>query len=136
MEKVHHIGPAFVDDRGAITNIFEGNIEHIAYITSKKGSVRANHYHKNIHQYIYLISGALETHCCPVSDPQKKQVIKVIPGDLIDTPPLVAHAQKFTEDSVFLALSTRKRHEGKYEEDTIAFEVIPGGYLNPELMKK
>ena len=134
MESVKHIDPAFIDERGGITNIFEGNIEHIAIITSKKGTVRANHFHKNLHQYIYLVSGELESHCCEVSNPDNKQSILVKPGDLIDTPPMIAHAQRFTEDSVFIALSTQKRLEGKYEDDTTAFQVIDG-YLNPDLVK-
>ena len=56
-------------------------------------------------------------------------------GDLVSTPPMVAHAQKFTEDSVFLSLTTREREEGKYEEDTVAYPVIEG-YLNKELKTK
>ena len=135
METLKHIDPAVVDPRGAITNIFEGRIEHIALITSKKGSVRANHYHREDHQYIYLLSGAYESHSCGVNDPEKKQVLKVRPGDIVYTPPLTAHAQRFTEDSVFLALSTRQRERGKYEEDTVAFPVIEG-YLNPQLKTK
>ena len=132
METLRHIDPAVVDARGAITNLFEGRVEHIALITSKKGSVRANHYHKEDHQYIYLVSGTYESHCCDVRNPAKKQVLKVRPGDIVYTPPLIAHAQRFIEDSVFLALSTRKREHGKYEEDTVAFSVIEG-YLNPQL---
>jgi len=135
METLKHIDPAVVDARGGITNIFEGRIEHIALITSKKGSVRANHYHKEDHQYIYLVSGAYESHCCGVRDPEKKQMLKVRPGDIVYTPPLTVHAQKFTEDSVFLALSTRQREHGKYEDDTIAFPLIEG-YLNPQLQTK
>ncbi len=132
MEVLKHIDPAVVDARGAISNIFEGRIEHIALITSKKGSVRANHYHKEDHQYIFLVSGAYESYCCDVRSPEKKQVLKVRPGDIVYTPPLIAHAQKFTEDSVFLALSSRQREQGKYEQDTLAYQVIQG-YLNPEL---
>ena len=132
MEVLKHVDPAVVDARGAISNIFEGRIEHIALITSKKGSVRANHYHKEDHQYIFLVSGAYESHCCDVRNPEKKQVLKVRPGDIVYTPPLIAHAQKFTEDSVFLALSSRQREQGKYEQDTLAYQVIQG-YLNPEL---
>ena len=135
METLKHLNPAVIDPRGAITNLFEGNIEHIAPITSKKGSVRANHYHKEDHQYIYLVSGAYESHCCDIRSPQKKQVLQVKPGGLVYTPPFIAHAQKFTEDSVFLALSTRQREQGKYENDTIAFQVIEG-YLNPQLSRK
>ena len=133
MEIIKHIDPAVVDVRGAITNLFEGRIEHIALITSKKGTVRANHYHKKDHQYIYLLSGAYESHCCEVNNPEKRQVLNVLPGDIVETPALIAHAQKFTEDSVFLALTTRQREEGQYEEDTIAFPVIKGGYINPVL---
>ena len=84
---------------------------------------------------MYLVSGAYESHCCPVDDPSKKQVLKVMAGDIVYTPPMVAHAQKFTEDSVFLSLTTRMREEGKYEEDTIAFPVIEG-YINKELKTK
>ncbi len=135
LETVKHIKPAFVDARGEIINVFEGTTGHVAYITSRKGSVRANHYHKKDIQYMYLVSGAYESHCCPVDDPSKKQVLKVMAGDIVYTPPMVAHAQKFTEDSVFLSLTTRMREEGKYEEDTIAFPVIEG-YINKELKTK
>lgn len=134
MERKHHIDPAFSDWRGEIYNLFEGRLGHVALITSKKGSVRANHYHKEDHQYIYLVSGAYESHSCDIRNPNKKQVLKVGPGDIVETPPLIAHAQKFTEDSVFLAFSTREREQGKYEDDTIAFSVIEG-YLNSELKK-
>ena len=132
METLKHINPAVNDTRGLITNIFEGGVEHVALITSKKSSVRGNHYHKEDYQYIYLISGAFESHSVDVQNPSKRQVLKVHAGDLVDTPPLIAHAQKFTEDSVFLALSTRQRESGKYESDTVAFQVIEG-YLNPAL---
>jgi len=135
LETVKHIDPAFVDARGAIINVFEGTTGHVAYITSKKGSVRANHYHKKDVQYMYLISGAYESHCCPVNDPSQKQVLKVKAGDIVYTPAMVAHAQKFTEDSIFLSLTTRMREDGKYEEDTIAFPVIEG-YLNQNLKKQ
>ena len=135
LETIRHIDAAFKDDRGEIYNIFEGTTGHVAYITSKKGSVRANHYHKKDIQYMYLVSGAYDSYSCPVDDPSKMQILKVKAGDIVKTPPLVAHAQKFTEDSVFLSLTTRMREEGKYEEDTIAFPVIEG-YLNKELKTK
>ena len=132
METLKHIDPAVRDNRGDIINVFEGQVGHVALITSKKGSVRANHYHKKDHQYIYLVSGAYESHSCSIENPSKKQILKVRAGDIVYTPPLAAHAQKFTEDSVFLALSTLQREEGKYENDTVAFQVIEG-YLNPAL---
>lgn len=132
MEKKWHIDPAVKDVRGEITNVFEGRIEHIALITSKKGTVRANHYHKQDHQFIFLVSGAFESHSVDINNTSKRQVLEIKPGDIVETPALIAHAQKFTEDSVFLALTTRQREKGKYEEDTIAYPVVEG-YLNPVL---
>lgn len=134
METLKHIDAAFVDARGEIFNLFEGRIEHIALITSKKGTVRANHYHQKDHQYIYLVSGAFESHSCDIHNPVKRQVLYVKPGDIVETPAFIAHAQKFTEDSVFLALTTLQREDGKYENDTIAYPVIEG-YLNPKLQQ-
>lgn len=135
METIRHIDPAVVDFRGEIHNLFEGRIEHIALITSKKGTVRANHYHQKDHQYIYLVSGAFNSHCCDVRNPGKRQALKVRPGDIVETPAYIAHAQEFTEDSVFLALTTLQREDGKYEQDTIAYQVIEG-YINPVLKKQ
>lgn len=135
METLRHIDPAVIDERGSITNLFEGRIEHIALITSKKGSVRANHYHQKDYQYIYLVSGMFESHSVDTRDTSKRKVLNVKPGDIVDTPPYIAHAQKFTEDSVFLALTTLQREHGKYENDTIAYQVIEG-YINPKLKKQ
>ncbi len=135
METLRHIDPAVKDVRGEIHNIFEGRIEHIALITSKKGTVRANHYHKQDHQFIYLVSGAFNSHSVDTRDTSKRQVLKLVPGDIVETPAYIAHAQEFTEDSVFLALTTRQREQGKYEEDTIAYQVIEG-YINPNLKKE
>jgi oxalate decarboxylase/phosphoglucose isomerase-like protein (cupin superfamily) len=132
METIKHIDAAVRDDRGDIFNVFEGKIGHVALITSKKGSIRANHYHQEDHQHMYLLSGAYKSHCVDVNNPKKSQTLDVKAGDIVYTPPLIAHAQVFTEDSVFLALSTREREEGKYEGDTLAYQVVEG-YINPAL---
>ena len=61
---------------------------------------------------IYLVSGAYDSYSHPLNKPEEMHIIHVKPGDIVKTPPLVAHAQKFTEDSVFLAITTRMREEG------------------------
>ncbi len=83
MEKKWHIDPAVKDGRGEITNIFEGRIEHIALITSQKNTVRANHYHKQDHQYIYLVSGAFESHSVDVRGTKKRQGLEIKPGAIL-----------------------------------------------------
>jgi len=135
METVTKIQSAHNDSRGDIFNVFEGEIHHVAHITCTKGAVRANHYHKTLHQYMYCISGEFESWSCEVNAPEKKQMILVKPGEIVNTRPMIAHAQKFTKDSVVIALSTKARSEGQYENDTHAFKVIEG-YINPELVRE
>ena len=134
LESVKTIESAYTDERGSIFNMFEGPINHIAHITCNKGAVRANHYHKELHQYMYCLSGEFESWSCDIDDPENKKMIIVKPGMIIDTPPMVAHAQRFTMKSEVIALSTLERSEGQYEDDACSFQVIDG-YINSELTK-
>lgn len=132
-ETVKKIDSVYTDDRGDIINVFEGSSYHIAYITCKAGSIRANHYHKTLHQYMYCISGEFETWSCDMDDPEERHMEIVKPGMIVDTPPMVGHAQRFTVDSTVIAISTIARSEGAYEDDTYSYPVIKDGYINPEL---
>jgi len=124
-ETINKINPAFEDERGMIANILEEPISHVALITSKKGSIRANHYHPKQIQYIYLISGSYES-ASKNLDQEDSQVEKVIvkPGDLIITPPMIAHAMRFLEDSVMLNLTTGHRDTKNFSEHTKKYKLI------------
>jgi quercetin dioxygenase-like cupin family protein len=132
LETVKQIQSAWSDERGDIFNMFEGPIHHIAHITCNPGAVRANHYHKTLHQYMYCLSGEFESWSCDIDNPENKKMIIVKPGMIVDTPSNVAHAQRFTKQSEVIALSTIARSEGAYEDDTYSFPVIEG-YINEEL---
>ncbi len=124
-EVVRKIEPAYEDERGIISNILEEPITHVAIITSKKGSIRANHYHPKQIQYIYLVSGSFES----VSKNLKKkdaEAEKVIVkgGSLVITPPMIAHAMRFLKDSVMLNLTTGQRDSKDYEEHTKKYDLI------------
>ncbi|MBI3034100.1 cupin domain-containing protein [Candidatus Woesearchaeota archaeon] len=123
-ETIKRISPAFTDQRGAITNILEEPISHVAIITSMKGAVRGNHYHPEQTQYVYLISGKYES----ISKDLKKkdareERVTVQAGDLVTTPPMIAHAMIFLEDSTFLNLTPGNRDTDKFKEHTIKFEL-------------
>src|SRR3989344_4344625 len=65
MKLFKNIQPDFIDERGAIAKILDDgktNIKSILLITSKKGAIRANHYHKKDTHYCYLLSGSMEYH--------------------------------------------------------------------------
>tara|TARA_B100001971_G_C18104372_1_gene490670 strand:+ start:526 stop:918 length:393 start_codon:yes stop_codon:yes gene_type:complete len=124
-EKVIKIKPAFEDERGVIVNILEEPVSHIAILTSKKGSVRANHYHPEQVQYAYLISGSYESVSKDIKDENAKiEKITVKPGDLIITPPMIAHAWNVLEDSVMLNITTGARENSNFEEHTKKYKLI------------
>lgn len=124
-ETVKKINPAFEDERGAISNVLEEPICHVAVITSKKGSIRANHYHPEQMQYVYLVSGKYESVSKDLNDKNSKEESQVIePGDLVITPPMIAHAMRFLEDSVMLNLTTGQRDSSNFSEHTKKFKLI------------
>ena len=124
-ETVRSIKPAFEDERGIIANILEEPITHVAIITSKKGVIRANHYHPEQIQYVYLVSGEYESVSKNLKDKNAKLESKIIkPGDLVITPPMIAHAMRFLKDSVLLNLTTGQRDSNKFSEHTIKYELI------------
>jgi len=52
----------FVDERGAIYPIVDAVMESCVIIHSKRGTVRANHYHKTDWHYCYVMEGEIEYH--------------------------------------------------------------------------
>ena len=123
-ETVKRIKPAFQDERGIISNILEEPISHVAIITSKKGSTRGNHYHPKQTQYVYLINGKYESLSKELKDKNSKEErIVVQPGNLVITPPMIAHAMIFLEDSSMLNLTPGDRDTDKFSEHTIKHQL-------------
>ena len=124
-ETIKKIEPAFVDERGVIANVLEEPINHVAVITSKKGSVRANHYHPEQIQYVYLLSGKYESISKDLHNENSEvETVTVEEGDLVITPPMIAHAMRFLEDSVLLNLTTADRNEENFDKHTKKFKLI------------
>jgi len=124
-EEIIKIKPVFEDERGLISNILEKPISHVAIITSKKGSIRANHYHPKQIQYEYLISGRYESVSKDLTKedaPVEEEIIEA--GDLVITPPMIAHAMRFLEDSIMLNLTTGQRDKENFDEHTKKFKLI------------
>lgn len=124
-EIVKEIKPVFEDERGAIANILEEPVSHVAIINSKAGSVRGNHYHPEQTQYVYLVSGKYESLSEDLNDKNAKVESKIIKaGNLVITPPMVAHAMRFLEDSILLNLTTGQRDNDRFEEHTKKYKLI------------
>ena len=115
----------FSDDRGEIEQMMGAHLQSVLRITSKAGSVRANHYHKQDSHTCYLESGKLRYVTRSVEnedEPLKEDIIT--PGQLFYTPPMLVHAMHFLEDSVFYVFTPRSGNSAEYENDIIKVVLV------------
>ncbi len=114
------------DERGIIEQLADSNFNSVLRITSRKGAVRANHYHKEGSHLCYLVSGRIRYVERPAEDeaaPLKEYIIES--GQLFYSAPMVAHAMEFLEDSEFYTFSQEKRTQVGYEKDLVRVILIP-----------
>ncbi len=119
--KVYHVAPAFEDARGAIADILEDEIvEHVSILTTRKGSVRGNHLHRETHQWLYITTGMLRF----VTQTEGAESAMVVgrPGDVILTGPSEAHAMEALEDTTMIVMTRGPRGGREYESDTYRLE--------------
>jgi len=114
----------FVDDRGIIQPLVDENMSSAVLISSKKGSVRANHWHETDWHYCYVIEGKIK-YSHRVKDSNESPEITIVnKGELFFTPPLVEHAMEFEEDTVFLTLGRNSRIQEVYEADVKRIKLV------------
>jgi len=119
-------GKEFVDDRGRITNYeLPEPINWIGWIESKKGTVRANHWHPIQQQKCILISGRYISVFKDLKTPNAPMTTQLMePGDVVVTEPQVAHTMVFLEDSLFLNLVNGEREHENFGKHTIPYELV------------
>jgi len=116
----------FSDDRGAIQPLVDADMKSCVLITSKKGTVRANHYHQTDWHYCYVLSGLIEYYHRPHGSEDEPKMVLVKTGQLFFTPPLVDHTMVFPEDTAFLTLGRNSRKQEVYEADVERIELVAG----------
>ncbi len=117
----------FIDNRGKISNYdLPEPINMIGYIESKKGTLRANHYHPVQEQKCLLIKGQFISIYKDLVDDKSTKVTHVVnEGEMIVTQPNVAHTMIFTEDTIFLNLVRGEReHENYGITHTIPYKFV------------
>jgi quercetin dioxygenase-like cupin family protein len=114
----------FVDDRGAILPLVDRMMKSAVMIESKKGALRANHYHKTDWHYCYVISGTIEYYHRQTGSAEDPEMLLVKEGQMAFTPPMVDHGMKFPEDTVFLTLSRNPRDQATYEADVVRVDML------------
>ena len=118
------INERFADERGEIIPLSDLPMDSAVMISSKKGTVRANHYHQTDWHLCYVISGSIEYYHRPHGSEDNPDHVHVKMGELFFTPPLVDHAMVFPEDTVFLTLGRNSRAQESYEADVVRIPPI------------
>ena len=106
----------FVDDRGTISNHeLTEPINLIGMIDSKKGTIRANHYHPQQEQKCLFTKGQIIEIFQDIIDPNAPKITQVVnAGQLSIIKPNVAHTMVFTKDTTFLNLVRGERDHENY----------------------
>ena len=116
--------PAYKDDRGALQTLINCRTTNVALISSAKGTVRSNHYHKTDWHYMYMLSGSADYLYRPAGSTEAPKHLLFNQGDLLYTGPMEEHATVFLEDSVLLAMSGHPRDQETYESDIVRVVLV------------
>jgi len=120
--KISHKEINFEDERGTITDIFvKDPQDHGTIITSKKGAVRGNHYHKVTKQSDFVLSGKLKVLTQKVGETEITE-LEVGPNSFISHEPNEAHTYIAIEDTVFISFNKGLRGGEDYEKDTFRLD--------------
>ena len=106
----------FIDDRGKISNHeLTEPINLIGLIESKKGTIRANHYHPQQEQKCLFTKGQIIEIFQDILNPHSPKITQVVnAGQLSIIKPNVAHTMVFTEDTTLLNLVRGERDHENY----------------------
>ena len=106
----------FKDERGTISNHeLTEPINLIGLIDSKKGTIRANHYHPQQEQKCLFTKGQIIEVFQDVINPNSPKVTQVVnAGQLSVIKPNVAHTMVFSKDTTFLNLVRGERDHENY----------------------
>ncbi len=106
----------FIDKRGTISNHeLTEPINLIGMIESKKGTIRANHYHPQQEQKCLFTKGQIIEIFQDIINPNSPKITQVVnEGQLSIIKPNVAHTMVFTKDTTFLNLVRGERNHENY----------------------
>ena len=116
LEYVKYGENLFIDERGKISNHeLTEPINLIGMIKSKKGTIRANHYHPQQEQKCLFTEGQIIEIFQDILNPNAPKITQVVnEGQLSIIKPNVAHAMVFTKDTTFLNLVRGERDHENY----------------------
>ena len=116
---IHKTGKVFKDERGYLLKILDKGFSSCIEIFSKKGSIRANHYHKKDEHFCYILKGKILFFYRNRKKGSKLNYKIMKKGDLFFTTYDQDHLAYFLKTTHFLSYSSRKRSKLDYENDLV-----------------
>ena len=116
LEHVRDGTDEFVDARGKISNFeLTEPINMVGLIDSKKGTIRANHYHPQQEQKCLFTKGQIIEIFQDILNPNSPKITQLVnEGQISIIKPNVAHTMVFTKDTTFLNLVRGEREHENY----------------------
>ena len=116
LEKVESGTDKFIDERGYIDNFkLPEPINLIGLISSKAGTMRANHYHPIQEQKCLVVKGQFISILQDLLEEKSIKFTQIVSeGEITVTRPNVAHTMVFTKDTIFLNLVRGEREHKNY----------------------
>ena len=116
LEHIRDGNNEYIDSRGKISNHeLTEPINLIGLIDSKKGTIRANHYHPQQEQKCLFTKGQIIEVFQDILNPNSPKITQVVnEGQLSIIKPNVAHTMVFTKDTTFLNLVRGDREHDNY----------------------
>lgn len=126
----------FENSSGSISNyLLNENINWLGLIYTVKHAMRSNHYHPEQEQKVLVIKGKyLSVSKDLLKYNSKINVTVVSEGDLIITPPNVAHTNIFLEDTISINLVNGDRYKEDFDKHTIKYELVNDNEKNEYIM--
>lgn len=111
----------FVDERGIIQNLTNCQVGAVALITSKKGTERSNHWHKNNNHYLFIVSGRVQYFERDLDG--SNIIVKTYEqGQMFFTPPNKVHKTLFLEDTILISIGKFSKDHDSHESDLVREE--------------
>lgn len=120
----------FRNQNGKIQNLILKSITSVAAITSRKGAVRANHYHKTDWHYAYVVSGAIAYFERAIDSSEIPKPIIFKTGHMFFTPPMREHSMVFLEDTIIITMAKNVRSHENHESDVVRVSFVDSSLID------
>lgn len=105
---------AHTDGRGTLVQLFCEGFCQVNVITSAKGALRGNHYHKQNTEAFYIISGSGQVE---LDDQDTTEAYQFSTGSFFEIGPNILHRFSFSEDTILVSMYSKGVELGNGQKD-------------------